>query len=397
MKHFWQIITLLWVAVLFPLSAHSAQGTSTPLVNLPSLETKFSLPFTTLPGVSERRWFGEWWLGSGVKNFSEGKDEGTASSFRASLLFGYRLTEWARFHLDTDVTFNAGRVQTRYEDDFNPTSLRMREGYLSFGDIEVVEFRVGALSQKDLGSDLLVYGRRAFPGVREQINVGPPSVHLSFWAQQTMPTSYSLDTQREEREKTPTFLSETVSLVLKPTQELDAVFSVSHYQFNNLPAIVAFDSSALGNSTNGDVAANSDFKYGFEGFLISAEGCICLAGPLSFRFGGEWLQNTQAPSNANRGQLLFLEGNLRIKRLMKITPRYSAFFNESDTSPAYYNRWDLGNNNRKGLIAELAIEMTQYGFTIVSSYIQSAMINQDPFQFDKQVFMIGVETSHVSF
>lgn len=397
MKHLWQI-TLLGVAVLFPLSAFSAPGTSATLLDQPPLEASLKLSQSNLtPDPADRRWAGQWWLGSSVVNFSEGKDEGTSNVVRAGMLFGYQLTPWARFKLNTEVRFVSSRIQTRYEDDVTTSGLRLREGYLSFGPEETFEFRMGALSQKDLNSDLLIHGRRSFPGVREQVYLGPKNMQLSLWAQQTMPTSYSLNTQRDEREKTPTFLTETAQVILKPSEEYDAVFAISHFKFNNLPAVVAFESSALGNTTNGDVAANSDFKYGFEGFVFSAQGCVCWSGPLAFRFGGQWLLNTEAPSQANKGQLLFIESTIRAGKTLNITPRYSAFFNESDTSPAYYNRWELGNNNRKGLIAEIDFEFPKAGFLINASYVQAAMINPDPFQFDKQVFMIGVETNHVSF
>lgn len=396
MKHFWQI-TLIGIAGLFPFFAFSAQGGDTTLLQRPPLEASLTLPYSVLDQAVERRWSGQWWMGSSVQNFSEGKDEGTSNTVKAGILFAYNLAPWARFVTEVEARFVGSRVQTRYEDDILTSGLRLREGYISFGEVETFEFRAGALSQRDLNSDLLVHGRRAFPGVREQLNMGPKTAQVSLWAQQTMPTSYSLNTQRAEREKTPSFLTETASLTLKPAETVDFYFAASHFRFNNLPAVVAFESSALGNTVDGDVAANSDFKYSFEGFALTAQGCWCSPGPLSFRVGGQWLQNTEAREQSNRGQLLYIESTLRVGKAMRITPRFSSFFNESDSSPAYYNRWEWGNNNRKGLIADLDVEFPQYGFKIGASYVQAAMINQDPFQFDKQVFMIGVETSHVSF
>ncbi|MGE0764693.1 MAG: hypothetical protein AB7N80_15565 [Bdellovibrionales bacterium] len=397
MKCAWQI-ALLGFAVVFPHLALAAESERTSLLDRPTFQSSVLLP---LPAEVERprRWNGQWWLGSEVQNYSEGKDEGTGVLMDLGVLFNYALAPWARFHFDAEARFYGSRVQTRYEDETMSSGLRLRNGYVGFGDEDLFEFRTGVLSQKDLGAPLLVNTRRAFPGIREQMTFGSAAgmARLRLWAQQTMPTSYSLNTQRAEREKTPTFLTESINLKITPAKVFEAEFYATHFRFNNLPAVVAFESSALGNTVNGDVAPNSEFKYGFEGFVLGGSTCICLTGPLSFRLGGQWLQNTAAPDRANRAQSLFLEGTLRLGQTMNITPRYTAFFNESDTSPAYYNRWQWGNNNRKGMVAQIEVEFPRYGFSIQAEYVQAAMINQDPFQFDKQVFLLGVETSHVSF
>lgn len=345
----------------------------------------------------ERRWQGHWWLGTGLTSFSEGKDEGAGGGAKIGADLRYRLAEWAWFVFDGEARFWSARVQARYDDDIMDSGLRLREGYVAFGVEDTFDVAVGGISQKVLRSDLLVSGRRSFPGVREKMGVGRGAVEVKAFAQQTVPTSYSLNSRRADREPMPSFLTETFEIKITPAKGFETEFYATHYRFNQLPAVVAFDSEGLGNSVTGDVPASSAFRYGFEGFLLGVEQNLFASGPLSFSLGGQWLQNTLAPAKSNRGQLLFVQSKLRFGQAFELVPRFSAFFNESDTSPAVYNRWDLGNNNRKGLIAELKVNFPRYGFAIEAEYVQSAMINPDPFQADRQFFFLGVETDHVPF
>lgn len=377
----WQI-TLLGVVLLFAGSLWAADAVTSLSLDLPK---------------PERQWFGEWWLGTAIQNFSEGKDEGTGSGFRGGVLIRYQLAPWARFQFDSEVRAYASRVQARYDDDIMNSGIKVREGFFALGSDQGFEFRSGVLNQADVNSDLLISRKRAFPGIREGYTMGSRDMRLSLWAQQTIPTSYSLNTRREDREPMPSFLSETVGFKITPVSQVEAEVVATHFRFNNLPAVVAFESSALGNTVQGEVAPNNEFKYGFEGFAVGSQVCLCLTGRMQFRFGGQWLQNTQAPESANRGQLLFLETTLRLPNEVEIRPRFSTYFNESDTSPAYYNNWTLGNNNRKGFIAALDVEFKKYGFVMGAEYVQATMINSDPFQNDKQVLTISVETNHVPF
>lgn len=390
MKSAWQK-ALLGFAVLTGMSAQAADG-SQLIAQLPIQTTSSSLQMEP----SSKKWSGKWSLGTELQEYSEGKDEGTGAMMAIGTQFQYRVAPWAHFFLDGDARFYASRVQTRYEGDEMSSGVKVREGYIAFQPLEPIEIRSGILSQKDIKMPLLINSRRAFPGVREQWRWKQEHFEVFAWAQQTVPTSSSLNTQRAEREATPTFLTETIAFKIAPAKVFEAEFNATHFRFNNLPAVVAFESSTLGNSANGDVAANSDFKYGFEGFAVGGDLCACLDGPISFKAGGKWLQNTAAPTQSNRGQLIYLESTLRTSQL-NITPRYSLFFNESDSSPAYYNRWQWGNNNRQGSVMQLEVEFPKYEFKIQAEFVQAKMINQDPFQFDKQVFILGVETNHVSF
>ena len=61
--------------------------------------------------------------------------------------------------------------------------------------------------------------------------------------------------------------------------------------------------------------------------------------------------------------------------LLKLT--YSYFFNESDTTPGYYNPARYGNNNRIGQSFEARFAFKKYQFAIVGQYVDAGTINFD--------------------
>lgn len=362
-----------------------------------SATTRLSLP---VPGdaLSERKWSGEWKLIAGGYGFSEGKDEGTGAAVRLSSKFQYRLAPMAQFYLEPQIRYFSSRVQTRYEDDLMDTGFRLRNGYVALGFEESANFKAGILSQEVLRSDMLVAQGRAFPGLRETVSFNATkNFQISAFAQQTVPTSYSLNTKRVEREQTPTFLTETIELKITPAKVVETEFYATHYRFNHLPAVVAFDSAILGNTVGGESAAGSYFIYSFDGFLVGANIGSKTNSMLDVRAGAQWIQNSSAPREANRAQLLFLEATVRPGYDLELVPRVGTFFVESDVVPASYNSWDFGNNNRKGLIVDLEVKFPRHGFKIDFEYIQSATINDYAFQADKQVFFLELEMDYVPF
>jgi len=391
MKKAWQphtVLVFLILALLAPVGVSVAQSNGT--------EARISIPNPENDEL-KRKWNGDWRLGMGAFNFSEGKDDGTGGLMRLTGSFRYNLAPFLHFYFQPQIRFYSARVQSRYDEDLADSGIRIRNGYVGIGKEETLGVKVGVLDQEPLRSDLLVSGRRAFPGVRETFHFGTRAVRVTGTAQQTVPTSYSLNTRRVEREPTPTFLTETLEFKITPAKEFEAEIYATHFRFNHLPAVVAFDSALLGNSVMGESAAGSAFRYGFDGFLVGTEVAVFQVGPMDFRVGGQWLQNTSAPKELNRGQLLFLQSTLRVNSDLEITPRFSSYFAESDVAPAAYNTWDMGNNNRKGLMAELRVRFPNYGFNVDAKYVQAETINDYAFQADKQYFFIGVEMDNVPF
>lgn len=388
MKSAWQALGAL--TFIFSLSAFAAEDVSRSVVT--------ELPPPPIDLHEGRNWTGEWWAGTSMQTFSEGKDDGFGSAFKLGTQVKYVMAPWARMLFDVEARFYGSQVQAKYEDDIMASSLRLREGYVGFGAEDTFETRFGAISQRYLRSDFLIHGRRAFPGASETFGVGNSKMRFGGYLQQVVPTSYSLLTDRQDREITPTFLTETLSFKITPVKAFEAELYATHYRFNHLPAVVAFKSGTLGNSFTGEDSADSRFVYSFDGFMIGSEFCACLSGPLAFHFGGQWLQNSSAPTDRNRGQVLYLSSEIRLPNEVTVTPGYSVFFIESDVTPAAYNRWDFGNTNRKGSVAKLEINFKRQKFKVGVEYSNSDLISSNPYQNpEKNVLSVGVETDHVQF
>lgn len=383
-------IVFLSLGVVFAASGDMA------LAEESSAGLRLTLP---APGdaVANRKWSGEWKLIGGAYGFSEGKDEGTGAAIRMSSKFRYEFLPVAHFYLEPQIRYFSSRVQTRYEDDLMDTGFRLRNGYVGLGYEDSANLKAGILSQDVLRSDLVVAGGRAFPGLREQVSFGSAHFKVTAMAQQTVPTSYSLNTKRVERESTPTFLTETIELKITPAKVVEAEFYATHFRFNHLPAVVAFDSAILGNSVGGESAAGSYFLYSFDGFLIGTELRSKTNGMIDLGIGGQWVQNSSAPRDANRAQLIFLSAQLRPGHDIEFGSRLGTYFAESDVVPASYSDWDMGNTNRKGIMADVEMNFLRHGFRINLEYYQSATINDYAFQADKQVFFLELEMDYVPF
>jgi hypothetical protein len=346
---------------------------------------------------STRPFSGSWFVGTGVQTFSEGKDNGTAGVARIGGALLWRLSDWARMNFSGDARFFAGRVQARYEDDIFESGLRLREGYFSVGARDQWEINQGVLSQEILHNELLISRRRSFPGLQQKIKGRVGSLEAAVITQQLIPTSYSMNTRRADQEAFPNLFTETVELKYLGDQGWGVGGSLSHYRFENLPSVVAFDSAALGNTVLGDVPASSQFAHRFEGVIGGLEGSAFSKGPFVLRAGGQWIYNLRAPDQYNRGQRLFIA--LEVSKIpgVVVTPLLSTYFNESDTSPAAYNRWDWGHNNRKGILADLTIEFEKARVKLQLKYIRADLINNDPFQSKKECFLLELETNDASF
>lgn len=343
-----------------------------------------------------RRWSGEWWMGSSLQGFSEGVDDGVRNKFKLGTKFVYELSPWAKLSFDGELAFTSGRTQTRVEDEYVETGLRIREGVLEVGNSDNYALQIGVIQQKFLQSQLLISDKKSFPGVKEIFVWNIMNSQLSLYAQQTVPTSTSLNPNRAEQEPLPTFLTETVSLKTGLASSVKPEFWITHFKFNNLPAIVAYKSQYVGNMIDGDDMPNSRFRYGFDGLVFGTKVCLCLL-KFPITFGSQWLENYAAPSGLNRGQDLGLSVDFELPNQVVIRPALRTFFVEPYLTPGYYTRWEVGNVNRQGYMARMDLEFRRYGFKTQFEYVSSQVLNINRYQFDREIFYIGVETNHVSF
>lgn len=344
-----------------------------------------------------RRFKGSWQGDIGVEGADHGKDQGFASYFGARVQFDYRLSPMLNVRATPGAVFYTSRLQQRIETDDYKSTVYVDDSFLQFTPIKEFELRAGALSQRFLDMPLLVSRGRAFPGLMQlgHFDFGS-DVHLDIVAQQVVPTSRSLNTERNTREALPMFQTQSAHLNVKPVPDVTLGFWGGHYQWTNLPNKVAADSQLLGNTRTGELWAATKFAYGFDGYFGGARGCFCppvgLGGEVSLmRF-----TNTSAPAGRRNGQMFEVSPMWRARDWdLRLTG--ALFFNERDTTPATYNPARYGNNNRNGYSAEVKLHLKSYGFSVVGQYVDAGTINRDPNQQRLTSMLLGVETDYEAF
>lgn len=340
------------------------------------------------------RFSGDWALGVGGESFSEGQDEGTMVGFVFQPRITYKLTEKFDLYANGKLQMVTSQLQTRFNDS-RSSGILPYEVAARLRPVESLELKAGALSQGFLNAPLLITGR-AFPGMSQTLKYGDKKNYFRLIGSQTIPTSNSFSTKRVEKEKTPFFFTETLQGGIELAKSVELTGFASHYQFKDLPAVVAFESNRWGNTVSGDLPGSSYFHYDFEGWVGGGEACYCQLEAFKLRVGGYMVENTKADPTFNRGQEFFIRSDMGLLGTV-VSPYYLQFFNESDTAPARYNSGARGHNNRKGSGFGLEVFFRPYNFRIVAEYMRSDVINANSSQEELESMLVKVETLYVDF
>lgn len=357
-------------------------------------ETRLDLNSTEVSDFNKRL-TGQWSAAISARGFDEGVDDAFGSALRFRTFLNYRLFSELKFQSNIDLRLFAGRIEARF-DDISQNFLKAREFSLVYQPTSWLTLQGGAHNQEFLRSDLLLddYG---FPGAKEALHFNfAKNWRLNLIAQQAIPTSASLRSERSEKEPLPTFFTETVELNYKSGDDLDATIYGTLYDFNDLPSVVAYESQKYGNSVLGGFSPNSRFAYDFKGYLAGFVGKYQAHRLFSVEGGGQWINNLAAEDDGSRGQRLFALAHLQAGNTI-FSPLVETFFNESNTSPGYYNEGDKGHNNRKGYSTGLEITFKNLGFRVWGKYIVADVIDKRIYQDRLTNYVLQVETLYVEF
>ena len=345
----------------------------------------------------KRTWKGDYQLEMGGEGFREARDEGVAAFFKIKSRFDLTFSPWLKARVEPRLVLFSSRLQSRYADDQYDSNLRAKNAYLSVRPVRHVELRAGALAQDYLENSLLVSRARAFPGLQQIASAEVvPGLKAQLILQQAVPTSTTLNPERNGKEPLPLFQTQSIHLKGRNVLYVDYDARVGHYAYSRLPDKVAFDSAVLGNSVpNGEVAAGSRFLYGFDGFFWGGTATVG-SGRLLGEFEYQGVHNRLARADSADAQAWALGPKL-YWRDQVITLKYGQHFIESDATVARYNVANLGHNNRLGQSVELRWAFTKQHFALRGEVIESRVIAPQNTQQNLSVFTLGVETDYASF
>lgn len=325
-----------------------------------------------------------------------GKDNEAAAFFYGGVKFDYQFKPWLNAHLSPRASIFSSRVQERYSDSGEESRLWMYDGYLSLDPIEYFQLRGGALNQGYHGTGLLVSSLRSFPGVQAIAKAGVGDFKVALVVQQVIPTSHSLNTERESQEKLPFFTTQTLVVEGRHFNLIQWKGRAGLYNWSNIPDKVVADSRLIGNVGEGENVAGSRFLYDHQGWYLATDFCICgpywLGGIIEF----ERVHNLKAPGDSADAQLIGI-GPRMIFGEIEVDLRFRTYFSESDSTVAAYSKSKLGNTNRRGINLEANVNFKKEGFSIFAQNYQAEPINRDINQRDLSIIYLGVETEYAPF
>ena len=347
--------------------------------------------------AKDAKFTGSWRMRLGAEKLDDEISQGTATTLSASMKLGYQLIDTLRFYGEPKISVSQGQAQSLYG-EFEPNnSFSVDEALVNFAPHEFFDFNAGILShqpEKRIGNVYLM-ANAPFPGVEASIHVlNFEKVKMNLLLEESIPTSYSLDSQVEEREESPRFHAQSIKLNLGSTKDyLKSIMFITKYQFDNLPSIVAQKSITRGNT----VTDGYHFDYEFSGYSAFAQIEYDVISNFTVMASGNYLINDQAPDGLNKGDATGGGFELVLSKDMTLSTKVDKFYNEPDVAPAYYSSYNLGLNNRQGYIYEMGLEFTNLNLKLKAGYLDSDLVYKSGLMSKRTSYSIKLETLDVKF
>lgn len=297
--------------------------------------------------------------------------------------------------LQLDGFFYSGAADNLLTGEGKPfNGIFLTEGALTYTPWSFLKLRAGVLGTTISTLPTSMMDLWGFPGTSEGVSYGGDLLKASFIARQLIPTASTLGARYLPTDSTPTLISNTFLLESKPNRGIfDLEGAISYYSFSNLSQGFAQDSRFAGNSVIGLGSTEAQFAYDFEGLEAALQGKVNITHEWTFEAAGASMLNVQAPVGHNRGYL----GSAKLsygQKAFRLGGQALYYYNESDTMPAAFARMDYGYTNRAGPAETLSLDLPLQKLSFFGTWAQSYVIQQTPFQSDRNLLTFGVETSY---
>lgn len=356
---------------------------------------KSSISLRQKSSQQEQIYWGAWSFGLSGQTFSDLTDSETYAAAKLNLLGGMNLIEGLKIKADLSVVGASGFSQNRFGRDSLGSGINIHEAMAVINDGGILQLDAGIINQKYHNAPLLV-SSLPFPGLRQTLRWKTNRFEIGARAQQSIPTSRTLDSQkRSEKESTPSFLTQGlyINALATPTTKIE--LAASQFRFENLPTSVADSSRVLGNNVPFSTAAQSSFFFDFQGQFYTGSLEQKITDSLGVFGTALLLENKEAPKAFNRGFLT--EAGIALKiRDHKLQVSAAQFFNESDSSVAFYNSSKFGHNNMKGYSVGASFVYKNI-FKISGHFSDSDVISANLVNTRRQNLGLSLETVYVEF
>ncbi len=323
-------------------------------------------------------------------------------------VFNFRLQNEVQFYLLDNLdfyskfgfSFGKGSTQVVYYGLRLKNSVYLTQAYFTYKVFENknwnLKFNLGSLDMRQLkcASDTycmgIMLGADGFIGVGQSAAYKNDRFSFGLGAQQTIPTVETLNDDTLNKEKTPSFLTETAEASLRIYKENYFRGFARHFRYKNLPSVSAVESRLRGNTTT-TVPGGEGFQFSFDSFVYGGELELNLFDDWQFVISSFEGRNNEALNTFNQARMSFFQIGYENEDFRNII-RYIDFYTESDISPAIYNRSSYGFNNQEGFELKTKFWFKKLRFAVSARYISSEQINPTIFGDDQETFLIELET-----
>ncbi|AHZ84908.1 hypothetical protein [Bdellovibrio bacteriovorus] len=340
------------------------------------------------------RFDAEWRLRLAGSDVHDERSQSKVVDIRTDIKAKYLLSRSLQLDIQPSLRLQSGQTQSVDGADRAENKIILNQAAAHYLPFSALRLSAGALNQRHMHTNLLVDGI-AFPAARLEALMKAGLTKTSLSVESAIPTSTSLSTNTKELEKTPSLNTAALKFQMQAAQNLFWKSSVGYFMYNNLPSAVAQQSNLLGNEVEKLSEAQYAFMYKYEGIEAATEFEFPVFSLFDFRAGGEYLQNTKAPSDQNTATRYFAAGEFHFGKNTDLVIEGSYFSIAPEAAVAYFNAGGF-ETNRVGYSAESYLSFKKEGFNIGVKYTDSeVMFNRDP-QSREKTLMIKLETFYAN-
>ena len=293
--------------------------------------------------------------------------------------FNWQVTDFLSVYNEGLIMGRNGFSQSVYERSDRRSGFHLIESYFDM-KISPLALKFGIVKQDFLKAPLLITDK-PFTSLIQQLSFDLGNKAKLALVFQEAITNNAMEFIRKEpnlNKWPPLFLTSSLFLDLKDILSLNIKEKLTAFHYRNLSSSVAYASKFYGNNTNKGSESDSQFEYDFLGLYNSLKLQKTLSKNWMIEVGGDFIHNFFAPETYNQGGKL--QGSIyhNYKDFTELNFSAEYFFNQPDSSVAYFNSELYGHNDREGVRFVLQSHFYSSGLTFGLSYVESRTIKGSP-------------------
>ncbi|MBN8536335.1 MAG: hypothetical protein J0M15_04745 [Deltaproteobacteria bacterium] len=308
-----------------------------------------------------------------------------------------KFNEWFTFDFNLVGIFGEGAGQNYLSDEGASANTIIIDSIgVALKPIKQLELKAGVIRYK-INPLLSTMSANTSLGSEQTLEFSNDSetMKLSFIGNEAMPSTGITKTS-VDKENTPFFLAGTVKGELNSkiiNTKLKG--AVTQFKMGNLPRSQAKGALTGGNSRSSVTGLGDQMEYviGFAGYETAGVIETDWTPNLTTSIKGVKIINNSAFEESNEGTRGIFE--IKWKRgNVTLTPSWSVFNIQADTTPAPYSILPNRLNNREGQKISLSVDFEKQKLGFFGDYTKADVIVGSPYLTDREIFNLGVEVKY---